>query len=182
MDDEVRLFDRATALPPCDSRLAEIHEYWRSLSGKAGGTLPGRQHFDPSRIARLLPWVWLLDVSRQPLRFRYRLIGTAHVEAGGWDATGRWLDEAHPRFLASSAYPQFCAVAERAVVAYYQGRPTYVVQKDFIQIERLVMPLAQDGRQVDMLLGITVLLAAGEKPRRLEPATGALDLLANGRR
>jgi len=33
-----------------------------------------------------------------------------------------------------------------------------------------------------MLLGITVLLTSGEKPRRLEPAAGALDLLANGRR
>jgi hypothetical protein len=32
-----------------------------------------------------------------------------------------------------------------------------VIKKDYIAIERLMLPLASDGRCVDILLGITVL-------------------------
>lgn len=143
-------------LPPCDRRLQALHRYWRSIRPAAGG-LPGRKHFDPLDVPKILPWLWLIDVQSAPLRFRYRLIGTVHVDIEGRNRTGQWLDEAHPKFGNSAAHGQFVAVAERAQVAFYRGPPTYVVQKDYLSIERLIMPLAANGRDVDMLLAITVL-------------------------
>lgn len=143
-------------LPPCDKRIGGLYDYWRSIR-PTPETLPGRQHFHPTDIPRLLQWIWLVDVQRPSLRFRYRLVGTAHVDAAGSNPTGQWYDEAHPRFRRSTAYPLFVAVAERTQVAFYRGPPVYVVEQPYTTIERLILPLAQDGTRVDMLLGITVL-------------------------
>src|SRR5277367_4446374 len=66
----------ATSLPAdADPRLRRLHDYWRSAHPTGGG-LPGRQHLDPCDIAPLLRWIWMMDVHRDPLRFRYRLLGT----------------------------------------------------------------------------------------------------------
>ena len=143
-------------LPPCDARIVALYRYWLSIR-PGPGLLPGRKHFNPTAIPSLLRWIWLADIQRNPLRFKYRLVGTEHVEATGTDPTGHWYDEVHPRFLRSSAYPLFAASAERAEVTFYHGDPVYVIDAKFKIVERLILPMASDGKQVDMLLGITVL-------------------------
>ena len=143
-------------LPPCDARVAALYRYWLSIRPGAG-LLPGRKHFSPTALPSLLRWIWLADIQRHPLRFKYRLIGTEHVEATGSDLTGHWYDEVHPRFEQSSAYPLLAAVAEHAQITFYRGVPVYVIDAKYKIIERLVLPLASDGKAVDMLLGITVL-------------------------
>ncbi len=150
------LLDPGTELPVCDARLTNLYRYWLSIRPSAG-VLPGRRHLSPLDIPPLLPWVWLTEVQRPGLRFRYRLIGTVHVEAFGSDTTGRWYDDVHPAFRESTAYLQFVAVAEDRKVAFYRGPPVYVSDASWKTIERLILPLAQNGRNVDMLLGITVL-------------------------
>jgi hypothetical protein len=142
--------------PPadCDARIARLYAYWRSLRPASGG-LPGRQHLDPGAIAGLLPWVWMVDVRHAPLRFKHRLVGTEQVAVMEADYTGRWLDEAHPDFLLSSAYPQFVAAAEEAAVRYEAG-PALFPSKGHRLVERLLLPMARDGRHVDMLLAMTI--------------------------
>lgn len=98
----------------------------------------------------------MLDVEREPLRFRYRLVGTEQVAAMGADLTGRYLDEAHPRFVTSLTYPDYVAAAERGEVRLHRGPPTFHINKDYVSIERLLLPLAADGSKVDKLLAITV--------------------------
>jgi len=112
---------------------------------------------DPVDIRRLLPWIWLTEVQRDPLRFKYRLVGTVHVEAFGEDATGQWYDDAQPRFRGSVDLQQFAAVADHGRIAFYRGPPIYVVDATWKTIERLILPLAQNGHDVDMLLGMTVI-------------------------
>jgi hypothetical protein len=139
----------------CDPRLRRLYDYWLSLRPAAGG-LPGRQHIDPAAIRDLLPWIWMVDVERNPLRFRYRLLGTEQVHAMERDFTGRFLDEAHPSFVASVSYPQYVAAAERAEIGYRRGPPVFHLSKDYVAIERLLLPLAKDGATVDVLVAITV--------------------------
>jgi hypothetical protein len=153
----------ATSLPAnADPRLRRLHDYWRSAH-PAGGGLPGRQHLDPCDIAPLLRWIWMMDVHRDPLRFRYRLLGTEQVSAMGRDYTGRWLDEAHDQFLTSVSHTQYLESVERGAIGYLKGTPPYHVTKDFMQVERLLVPLARDGRTVDILMAITIYL----QPARL---------------
>ena len=144
------------ALPPCAARLAQLYRYWLSIR-PAPTLLPGRRHFNPTDIPRLLAWIWLNEVHRAPLRFKYRLVGTELVEAFQSDPTGRWYEDAHPLFRKSTAYPQFVAVSERAEIAFYRGPPVYVIEAKWRTVERLILPMAQNGHDVDMLLGMTVI-------------------------
>lgn len=145
------------ALPPCDERIVELYRYWLSIH-PARGVLPGRQHLDPVAVPKLLPWLWLVEFERQPLRFRYRLMGTEHVAALGRDATGKWLDEVHPRFKSSSGYSQFIAAAEHGEVGFHKGSRINHRKDSCMSTERLVLPLGRNGRDVDLLLGITVFM------------------------
>lgn len=135
-------------------RLRRFHDYWLSLHPQGGG-LPGRQHLEPTQIPDCLPTLWLLEVHREPLRFRYRLVGTRIVELSGRELTGLWLDEAHPGAVALS--DTLVTVAERAIPDWRRGKPRlFLAHKDFIEIERLMLPLAKDGRTVDMIVACTV--------------------------
>jgi hypothetical protein len=147
------------AFPPCDERIVELYRCWLSIH-PARGVLPGRQHFDPVMVPRLLPWLWLIAFEREPLRFRYRLVGTEGVAALGRDATGKWVDEVHPRFNASSAYLQFVAAVERGETGFHKGGAINRGKRHWIAAERLVLPLARNGRDVDLLLGITLFMPA----------------------
>src|SRR5215469_5086608 len=72
--------------------LVALHRYW---DGKRGGRMmPSRRDLDPSEIVKLLPHIYMVDVLRDPLRFRYRLIGTAICAFLGRDYTGRAVDAA----------------------------------------------------------------------------------------
>ena len=143
-------------LPPgCDRRLRQLHDYWRSIA-PGEHELPGRQHFDPLDIPALLPWVWLLDVYRDPLRFKYRVTGTGHRRVSGRDATGHWMHELHPDFASYESYSEFLAAVERREICYRRGRPVFALCNDVSETERLMVPLARNGRDVDMLLAITI--------------------------
>lgn len=160
-------------LPACDERIAELYRYWLSL-WPGPGTLPGRQHFDPSGVARLLPWILLVDVGRDPLRFKFRLVGTENVRIKGYDATGEYLDERVPDFAAAPTYPQWLATAEHGDIAYQHGLPVRHVPKDFIESERLLLPLARNGRDVDMVLMLAVFHRASRSLGRRMEATPVL--------
>src|ERR1051325_9903462 len=72
--------------------LVALYRYW---DGKRGArAMPARRDLDPSEIVRLLPHIYMVDVQSDPLRFRYRLIGTAIVNLLGRDYTGRMVDAA----------------------------------------------------------------------------------------
>jgi len=178
MDPVSAIIAPAQALPDCDDKLARLHRTWCAIR-PAPDRLPGRQHFDPIAVAPLLPWLWLVDVHRAPvLRFKYRLVGSIHVDAGGFDPTGRWLDEAHSRFTSSNAMPHFLAAAAGEGFCFYRGPPVYAINKDYIAIERLVLPLAGDGTTVDILLGITVLNPRPLQRRALDAGAVRADLAA----
>jgi hypothetical protein len=147
------------ALPPCDERIVDLYRYWLSIH-PARGVLPGRQHLDPVAVPKLLPWLWLIEFERNPLRFRYRLMGTEQVVAIGRDGTGKWLDEVHPGFAASSAYPQFVAAVERGESGFHKGAAINARERSWMSVERLVLPMAKNGRDVDLLLGMSVFMPA----------------------
>src|SRR3546814_691455 len=82
--------------------IAALVAYWHSIHPPQG--LPGRRHFDPVDVPWLLPHIWLLDVFRDPWRFRMRLVGTGIVAHAGRDSTGRWLDDAFPNLRQTDAH------------------------------------------------------------------------------
>lgn len=135
----------------CHPKIRQIVAYWRKIH-PADGVLPGRQHLDPIDIPALLPNVWLIDVSREPLRFRFRLIGTAVVEYAGEDNTGKWFDEAMPNFDPKV----FVDLAETGEPSWARSPSRMRPYKEYRELERVRLPLARDGKTVDMILCLTV--------------------------
>ncbi|WP_300300525.1 PAS domain-containing protein [Ferrovibrio sp.] len=137
------------------------HAYWQRARPDPG-LLPGRRHIDPMEMPRLLPYAWLLEV-HPPAdgiaipRFRFRLVGS-HVDTGfGGPKTGRWLHEMEPDFNSNAAMQAgFVAVATEGHVSHRRGKPRFAMNAEAAELERLMLPLAGNGRDVDMLLGFTV--------------------------
>ncbi len=69
----------------------EIFAYWRSLW--RGDRPPARQEIDPVEMRAYLPFITMGDLETEPLRVRYRVYGTAHVEFNKRDLTGHYLDD-----------------------------------------------------------------------------------------
>lgn len=80
--------------------------------------MPGKEFLDPLRLRFLLGSLSLLEVQREPLRFRYRLVGTDIVHRLGMELTGRWLDE-HP----DPHMRPF--LVQGATMVYREGKPGY---------------------------------------------------------
>jgi hypothetical protein len=135
--------------------IQQFYDYWLSITPSPA--LPGRQHVVPEQMAAWLPRLWLLDVYRDPLRYRFRLCGSVMVNSVGAEVTGRWLDEVHP---ASANDPssrdrfRFVAVAGRP--AWRRGTPRWARPPEFRTVESLLVPLAADGCVVDKIMAVSV--------------------------
>lgn len=140
--------------------------YWRRKCKP--GRLPGRKDIDPVDIRRdVLPDVYLMDVvpASPRRRFRYRLVGTRMVELGGGDPTGRFVDE----FIDPARVAEMHEWEDRVVdepAAWVYSAPIAFKHIDWKWAWRLSLPLAGDGKTVDMLL---LHFTLGAHP----PATGA---------
>ncbi|MCW5750748.1 MAG: PAS domain-containing protein [Alphaproteobacteria bacterium] len=149
-------------------KLADLYWYWRGL--REDGLLPSRESVRPEPIAALLNRLWLLDVERDPIRFRTRLSGTDLYESLGGEATGQYL--APERFgsnwdiirqgheaVVTTARPHFAA-------SYFEpqdGGPGRVL------VEVVLLPLARDGRNVDTLMGCQAITLEGASPHSVKP-------------
>jgi len=160
-EDEVDGAVRKLLASGCHSRLAELARHWQSLrpSGPGRGSLlPGRPHIDPAAMPRLMPAIFFADVEREPrLRFRIRLIGTRLARLFARDPTRRYADEIMPGIDASPLGTAFRAVVESGLPNHGGSPVTLIPGKEHLRIERLLLPLADDGRSVDTVLGMVIL-------------------------
>ena len=128
--------------------LRRLYDYW--LSRHRGELLPGRQDLNPADFKFALGVVTLIDVLYEPQRFRFRLIGSVMAQRMGWDLTGKMVDEvpdAEYREGLLAAYRQMVADRQPSTTLYERlidGKPR--------RFEVLRLPLASDGKTIDMLL------------------------------
>lgn len=139
-----------------DPRVRAFHDHWKRLAPEPG-LLPARRHFDPSAIPELLPNVWMLDIVGDPPRFRYRLLGTALDTGPLAGSTGRFMDEVSPDFPTNPTFPDYLAVTKGAI-SWRRGAPAFRFMEIWRVIERLMLPLAEDGKTPDMMLNFTVVI------------------------
>jgi hypothetical protein len=136
--------------------VCRLYDYWRSIAPP--DRLPGRQDLVPEDIAPLWSRAWMLDVFRDPLRYRYRLCGTEMVRSLGREVTGEWIDEVHPVLIAN---PRSCErlrfMVETGCPTWRRGPPLWTREPKQPQIETCIVPFAGDGRSVDKMLAVSVL-------------------------
>ncbi|HUC61454.1 MAG TPA: PAS domain-containing protein [Alphaproteobacteria bacterium] len=155
----------ATAI--ADPILQAIYDYWASK--RAPGAIPSRAAIDPVELPlKTWPYIMLIDVIEDEgrIRYRYRRVGGDFDTTFGWDPTGRYFDEVLPN---RNAYLEYVARLYSQVVFGKLGLYSETIFKSAdvsvpLHIRRLTLPLAQDGRKVDMIL-------AGHRFERSKPRT-----------
>ena len=133
----------------------EIFDYWSSRV--VDGRIPSRDDIDPVEFRNVIPWVLLLDVLRDASapRFRFRLFGTGLVKRAGRDLTGWFLEDAFPDQQQAYFFEAIDLVMSTTNPVGYLGH-SMIEGREFIQIVGLLLPLAADGRNVDMIMGINL--------------------------
>ncbi len=136
-----------TALLDC--RLQRLLEYW--LARRDTRPAPRRVDVDPLEIPDLLPILNLLDVLRDPLRFRHRLVGTEVVEGMGRDVTGRFVDAD----LYGPATPEIfdsLALLTAEIRPFRRHSRLSWNGRQWLILEALELPLVNDDGAVEMIL------------------------------
>lgn len=146
--------DAATIRDMWHPKIRKIYEYWESKR-PGSGEMPRRRDVDPIELSDLLRWLWMVDIQETPLRFKYRLMGTKHVEAIGFDPTGMWIDEAFPAFVSGPGFADYKFMAEHAQPSYRKGPAHYHVA-DYKNLERIMLPLTREGQKCEIILALTV--------------------------
>jgi hypothetical protein len=130
-----------------------VYAYWKSLLRDGG--LPSRVDIEPWKIPNYLPFVNLVDVywvDETTRRYRHRLLGTELVERFR-ESTDEWFDEVYTAehlAVQLQAYDLAATTHEAnldTVIVVTQGA-TGMFETVY---RRLMMPLASDGEQVDVL-------------------------------
>jgi hypothetical protein len=142
---ELRLDDREI-----DTDLRFALDYWFA---KRGGRLaPTRADIDPIDIAPILPRVMLVDVSTDPIDFRFRLAGTGLFKIHGAELTNkRALDLEPPAYgklihrLYCDALQRRAPIAHRLLIECETRRSAYL---------RIILPLSEDGATINRLLTV----------------------------
>lgn len=113
--------------------------------------MPSRGDINPRDIPRLLPFVSLIEVEREPVRYRVRLAGTRLFDFYNGEITGKYVDELEWGAQRDYWISSYRRVADAALPA--QG----VVRAPFERTEHLTqfwlrLPLAAPDGAVRMIL------------------------------
>lgn len=128
--------------------LQRLYRYWNERRGSRA--MPSRRDIDPLDFRYVLGNVILIDVLREPLRFRVRLHGDALAQRAGYDFTGKFLDQ--PPISDYRAY-----AIERCKGIVETRRPLAVEHNRVLDgrphhYEALWLPLSDDRENVNKLL------------------------------
>ena len=129
--------------------LQDALKYWDSK--REGRRMPARHDLDPIlEVPKLLPWIILVDVLRNPLDFRYRLIGSGVVDRSRRNFTRKLFSELTHIGPDSQLWKQRATVVETGAPLCCE--PPYVGQTPGVhRIVVIHLPLSEDGETVNMI-------------------------------
>jgi hypothetical protein len=134
-----------------DPILSDALAFW--LARRGARTMPRKSDLDPVEMPpRLLPQLQIIEPIADG-RFRFRLVGTAAVEAYGRDYTGRCPDEMFTPDRAAFIQRIYRTACETRRPVF--SRNKYITTKNVDLIaNRLYLPLSDDDATVDFILGV----------------------------
>ncbi len=135
---------------PESAPLRELFDDWQAKA--AGRAMPARADIEPPEIARLLPWLFLVDLVEGDggaTRFRFRLVGTGITGMEG-EITGKHLDELIPDPVDSAMARHYADAAAGRV--HLRHETLYWEKRGHIRYD-VLLPMADDAGGV-MLMGM----------------------------
>lgn len=141
-----------------ERRLRMLLDHWRQAWH--GDRLPSRHAIDPIEIPKVLPIIWLCEHVPEGDTFRYRLAGEEVNGIFGRSLRGLVLEDFVSPARLDATRRAFLACIRDCVVGHRSG-PLYQCRGRLRIGERIVLPLATDGRHPDAIVGAT---ATAEMP------------------
>ena len=128
--------------------LVRLYRHWDEVRRRRA--MPSRADVDPLSLPELLGNLILIDVLREPLRFRYRLIGSHLTARVKRDMTGKFFDDVPEPLYRQRLYDWHGGcVEEKAPRAGVTARRLLDRWEPY---EILTLPLSSNGADVDMTL------------------------------
>jgi hypothetical protein len=143
-----------------EPKLALVQAYWESLK-RADNPMPFWDDVRPSALADVAGRLLLIDVSEEPARYRFRLVGRDLMDWYGKEISSDFVDEIEPRHPFEYLRSQCSATVEGRTPTYYRHVATAVPGSGALGgYARILLPLWGEGR-ISMLLGAIVGIEAG---------------------
>ena len=128
-----------------------LHDYWRSKL--RGRVMPAPTDIDPSEIRPLLPGIIIAEYVGEPVRVRYRLVGTNQVYYNGMDFTGLYLDEID--WGVENDFVRLVHDTLRGTAAPVVGQYQWGFRDNILGFAEFgLFPLSDDGRTVTRGIGL----------------------------
>ncbi|WP_420405574.1 PAS domain-containing protein [Nisaea sp.] len=132
--------------------LKVLLDHWRVIKGPL--LMPSRRQIDPVEFGAALPRIWLCDYEQDSDRFRYRLTGERVAKRFGHQLSRRYLDDNTNPDYYPRVHRYYRNVVDLPAALYIYGR-LYAETSNPIHGERLLLPLSDDGRTVQNVIGAT---------------------------
>lgn len=129
-----------------------VHAHWDEI--RRGRRYPAKRDVDPAAIKGVLPYVMISEVHRDPLRIRYRLVGTEVAHYAGEDFTGKWLDEIGWGDDARVIQGFYAHMLELGGPVFGTDYFTQLSDGQRKPYEFAIFPLSQDGETIDHCLAV----------------------------
>lgn len=129
--------------------LKRLHRDWNKWRGARA--FPSRANVDPLELRYILGNLSLIDVLRDPLRFFFRIQGTASVERTNFELTGKTLDALPNEMLRDIMHKNLVQTLEKRapLLIFHERMAMYRVVG---HLEVLVLPFSSDQETIDMLI------------------------------
>ena len=142
----------ASFKPVRNGPLHHLLTWW--VKKRSERLMPAICDVDPSEIRSMLAQIWLCDYIPESGRLRYRLAGEEINDFWGYNLAGKYLDEVVPAQRRASVTQKFRMVVDLPAITY--DRTCLSLTEEIVRTgERLILPLSDDGRTVNALLGAT---------------------------
>lgn len=149
-----------------DERIRRFFRYWLDKRGER--RYPARASLDPVDFPYVLGDVAVIEAERSrvgspwPWSFRYRLVGTKIVERDGYDLTRKTLDDLPEPQYRERIRATWIAVCETGIPAHHVRE--LLLDRRLRRYEVLVLPLASNGEDIDMLISVQRQLPSRPEP------------------
>jgi len=132
--------------------LCDLIDWWLDKRGRRA--MPSLCDIDAAEIRSVLAKVWLCDYVADSVRFRYRLAGEEINDFWRCNLSGKYLDEVVPLDRREAVTQKSRMVAN--VPAVVHDRACLSLTEEIQRTgERVILPLSDDGRRVNALIGAT---------------------------
>lgn len=130
--------------------LKAVAAHWQAA--RNGAQMPSWQRLRPSQIAPQLSIIWAYKFDRIGRQFTGRLAGERISECFGKNFRGTRLQDIHPQHGFEISHAAMSRVALTPAVYLCRG-PLFRYMGRVTSGERIMLPLASDGRNSDGILG-----------------------------